>query len=180
MIIETERLVLRPWEEADASALYKYACDPDVGPAAGWAVHRDAADSLNIIRTVLSAEGTYAVTIKERGDEPVGSIGIFKTDAIKNSQDQELGYWIGQPFWGNGYIPEAARRLMALYFEDEQHKRMWCAHFAGNTKSRRVIEKCGFHGEFIRETTAAPLNERLITYFYSVRRTEWLSKNACL
>lgn len=39
MILETERLILRPWNECDAESLYKYAKDPEVGPVAGWPVH---------------------------------------------------------------------------------------------------------------------------------------------
>ena len=74
--LETERLVLRPWREEDAAALFKYARDPAVGPAAGWPVHKDEADSLNILRTVLMKENTWAVTIKG-SDEPVGSIGYL-------------------------------------------------------------------------------------------------------
>lgn len=65
MIFETERLILRPWEESDAESLYEYAKDPEVGPIAGWPVHTSVEDSQNIIREVLSAEGTYAVCLKE-------------------------------------------------------------------------------------------------------------------
>lgn len=76
MTLETERLLLRPWREEDAEELYKYARDPEVGPAAGWPVHTSVDDSRGIIRNVLSAEGTFAVVLKETG-LPVGSIGIM-------------------------------------------------------------------------------------------------------
>ena len=61
MFIETERLILRPWEESDAESLYEYAKDQAVGPIAGWPVHTSVENSLEIIRNVLSAEGTFAV-----------------------------------------------------------------------------------------------------------------------
>ena len=51
------------------------------------------------------------------------------------------------PFWGNGYIPEAVRALIARCF-NEGAPAVWCAHFEGNDKSRRVIEKCGFIYQF--------------------------------
>lgn len=60
-ILETERLILRPWLEDDAGELYKYASDPDVGPAAGWPPHTSVDNSRDIISTVLSASETYAV-----------------------------------------------------------------------------------------------------------------------
>lgn len=145
-IVETERLILRPWREEDAADLYKYARDPRVGPSAGWAVHKDEADSLNILRTVLMVENTWAVTIKG-SDEPVGSIGYFPCCEEQAGGAPEIGYWIGVPFWGNGYIPEAVRALIARCF-DEGAPAVWCAHFEGNDKSRRVIEKCGFIYQF--------------------------------
>lgn len=145
-IVETERLILRPWREDDAENLYKYARDPRVGPAAGWAVHKDAAESLNILRTVLMAENTWAVTIRG-SDEPVGSIGCFPCCEERAHGAPEIGYWIGVPFWGKGYIPEAVRALIARCF-GEGAPSVWCAHFEGNDKSRRVIEKCGFRYQF--------------------------------
>lgn len=67
MVIETERLILRPWRETDAGALFKYASDPDVGPIAGWEPHVSDENSLEIIRTVFSAPETYAAVLKETG-----------------------------------------------------------------------------------------------------------------
>ena len=61
MMLETERLILRPWEESDAEDLFRYASDPEVGPIAGWPVHTSVENSREIIREVLSAPETYAV-----------------------------------------------------------------------------------------------------------------------
>ena len=54
-IIETARLILRPWKEDDAESLFRYAHDPEVGPIAGWPPHTSVENSLEIIRTVFSA-----------------------------------------------------------------------------------------------------------------------------
>ena len=67
MILQTKRLILRPWSENDAEELYKYASDPEVGPPAGWPPHTSVENSREIIRTVLSAPETYAVCLKENG-----------------------------------------------------------------------------------------------------------------
>ena len=76
MMLETERLILRCWEESDAEDLYKYASNPDVGPIAGWAVHASVENSREIIKGVLSEPETYAAVLKETG-HPVGSIGLM-------------------------------------------------------------------------------------------------------
>ena len=74
--METERLILRPWRESDAEALYKYACDPDVGPRAGWPPHQSVQDSLEVIRTFFNNDHTWALELKETG-EAIGCIGYY-------------------------------------------------------------------------------------------------------
>ena len=49
-MLETERLILRRWEESDAESLFQYAKDPDVGPIAGWPPHQSEEESLDVIR----------------------------------------------------------------------------------------------------------------------------------
>ena len=62
--IETERLVLRPWDEKDAEALYRWAKDPEVGPRAGWDPHRSVEESAQVIREVLAVPESYAIVQK--------------------------------------------------------------------------------------------------------------------
>jgi RimJ/RimL family protein N-acetyltransferase len=156
MILKTARLTLRPWTESDAESLYEYAKDPLVGPAAGWPVHTGVENSRQILRDILSAEETYAVT-RKNDDAAIGSVGLLrggKSNLIIADDEAEIGYWIGVPHWGRGYIPEAVRELMRHAFEDLQLSALWCGYFDGNEKSKRVAEKCGFtfhHTEYDRE-----------------------------
>lgn len=146
MILETGRLILRRWEEADAEELYQYAKDPAVGPIAGWPPHTSVENSREIIRDVLTAPETYAVVLKETG-KPVGSIGIMfgkNGNAPMGEQEAEIGYWIGVPYWGQGLITEAVRELLRRCFEDLNCTAVWCGYYDGNLKSKRVQEKCGF------------------------------------
>jgi len=143
MILKTKRLILRPWREDDAQELYKYAADPEVGPAAGWPPHTGVENSRQIIRDVLSAPETYAVCLKEDG-KPIGSVGFHRKDLAEREDEYELGYWIGKPFWGQGLIPEASREMLRHAFEDLKMSRIWCGYYEGNAKSRRVQDKLGF------------------------------------
>ena len=65
--METERILLRPWQDSDAETLFKYASDPDVGPSARWPPHKSVEDSLEIFRTVFNAEEMWAVIWKASG-----------------------------------------------------------------------------------------------------------------
>ena len=130
MILETERLILRPWEETDAEECYRYAKDPRVGPSAGWPVHTSAENSRQIIQDVLSAPETYAIVLKETG-LPVGSIGLHRNDLARKDDEMELGYWLGVPWWGRGIVPEAARELLRHAFEDLGLARVWCGSSEG-------------------------------------------------
>lgn len=76
MILYTERLILRPWQESDAEDLYEYAKDPQVGPIAGWPPHTSVQNSRDIIKNVLAVEETYAVCLKEN-NKAIGSIGLM-------------------------------------------------------------------------------------------------------
>ena len=146
MEFQTERLILRPWMESDAENLYRYAKDPAVGPSAGWPVHTSVENSREIIKDVLSAEGTYAVCLKT-DRTAVGSVGLMigrQSNLELPDSEGEIGYWIGVPFWGQGLIPEAVREMLRYGFEERKLARIWCAYFEGNTKSKRVQEKCGF------------------------------------
>lgn len=144
MILETERLILRPWTEADAEECYKYARDPRVGPIAGWPAHMSVGDSRRVIRDVLAVPETYAIVLKKT-ELPIGSIGLhFHSDLAKNDGEAELGFWLGVPYWGRGIVPEAARRLLRHAFEDLALARIWCGYYSGNEKSKRVQEKLGF------------------------------------
>lgn len=144
-MLETKRLLLRPWQESDAQSLYQYAKDPAVGPPAGWPPHTSVENSRELIRSVLSAPETYAVCLKD--GTPIGSVGLKLkgyTDMTDRDDECELGYWIGKPFWGQGLIPEAARELLRYAFEELNMRAVWCGYYAGNEKSRRVQEKLGF------------------------------------
>ena len=176
MELVTGRLVLRAWRESDAGTLYEYARDPEVGPAAGWPPHTSVEDSLNVIRTVFSAPETYAVVLKSTG-EPVGSAGMLFGEASHvagiRADEAEIGYWIGRPYWGQGLIPEAVRRLLRRCFDDLGMSAVWCCYYDGNAKSRRVMDKCGFCFHHTESGAASPPGDARAEHFMRLTKEEW-------
>lgn len=159
MKLETERLILRPWEETDTESLYKYAKDPAVGPIAGWPYHRNIEESREIIKDVLCGQECYAVCLKA-DNIAIGCIELKlkgNTDMTEREDECELGYWIGQEFWGQGLIPEAARKLLRHGFEDLGMQVIWCGYYDGNEKSKRVQEKLGFVHHHTCDSVPVPL-----------------------
>lgn len=145
-MLETERLILRKWTEADAGSLFEYAKDPEVGPIAGWPPHKSKEESLNVIRNVFNGAECYAICEKGSG-KAIGAIELKlngHTDMTNRDDECELGYWIGKPFWGKGYMPEAVREIIRHGFDDIGMTTIWCGYYEGNHKSKRVQEKVGF------------------------------------
>ena len=164
MILQTDRLLLRPWQEQDAENLYTYASDPAIGPSAGWPPHTGVENSRELIKFVLSAPETYAVCLKD--GTAIGSIGLKlngSTDMTDRDDECELGYWIGKPFWGQGLIPEAARELLRYAFRELGMGAVWCGYYEGNEKSKKVQEKLGFVYQYTTENLDVPLMNELRT-----------------
>ena len=178
MIFETDRLILRPWEEGDAEECYKYAKDHRVGPAAGWPVHTDVENTRQVIREILMVPETYAIVLKETG-LPVGSISLhFHSDLAQKDDECELGYWIGVPCWGQGLVPEAARELLRHAFEDLEMARVWCGYYEGNEKSKRVQEKLGFKYQRTTENVPVPMMGETRTGISNLMtKEEWMENN---
>ncbi len=179
MILKTDRLILRPWEEADAEDLYEYAKDERIGPATGWPVHTSVENSREIIRTVLSVPESYAVCLKEDG-KAIGSIGLMVGEhsniGLPNNE-AEIGYWIGVPFWGQGLIPEGVREIIRHAFEELHVETLWCGYFEGNDKSRRVQEKCGFIYHHTNEDAEwVKMMDRRTEHISRLTREEWMRR----
>lgn len=156
--LHTEHILLRPWREEEAEIMFRWAQNPNVGPIAGWREHHSVEESREIIRTVFSAPETYAIVLRSTG-EPIGSAAIKSGEGVSPSLrkfgDAELGYWLAEPFWGQGLTTEAVRLLIGRAFGELGYKRLWCGYYEGNLRSCRVMEKCGFryhHTEYNKPT----------------------------
>lgn len=96
------------------------------------------------------------------------------TDMTDKDDECELGYWIGEDFWGQGLIPEAAGELLRHGFEDLGMNIIWCGYYEGNMKSKRVQEKVGFVYHHTCNDVPVPLmGETRIGYTNYMTREEW-------
>jgi RimJ/RimL family protein N-acetyltransferase len=181
--IETDRLILRPWSEQDANSLFRYASDRTIERMCGFKEpHRTVRDSLRAIREVLMADESYAITIKGHmpKGEAVGAIALKPgpdADFDMATNEGEIGYWIGRPFWGQGYVPEAAQALIRHAFVDLGYSGIWAGCFEGNEQSERVMEKLGMRHhhdvEHSRKAAESVLGEDRALHVSLLTRAQW-------
>ena len=175
-VLMTQRLILRRWEQADAEDLYRYASDADVGPIAGWPPHKSIDESRAVIRDVLNGREAYAICLKEDG-RAIGAIELKlngHTDLTDRDDECEMGYWLGKPFWGRGIVPEAVTEMLRRAFEDIGMQKVWVGYYEGNSKSKRVQEKCRFRFQRKSEGVDVPLmQEKRTGYVSSLTKDQW-------
>ena len=111
-------------------------------------------DAEDFIRAMLSADKdkTFAFAITLDG-KAIGSIGVFRQENI-HFRTAEMGYYIGEKYWGNGYTTEAVKQACSFVFENTDIIRIFAAPFAYNTASCRVLEKAGFICEGVLKSNA--------------------------
>ncbi|MCL2203747.1 MAG: GNAT family N-acetyltransferase [Defluviitaleaceae bacterium] len=153
IILETERLLLRPFTPDDLADFYAYARVPGVGEAAGWPHHESIKTSENILKIFLNDKNNFALYHKA-DKKVIGSFGVKeswtdKHDDYKHLKAYEIGYVLSQAYWGQGLVPEATRAVIDYLFNVIKLDAISICHFRENDRSRRVIEKCGF--SFIME-----------------------------
>jgi ribosomal-protein-alanine N-acetyltransferase len=144
-ILETERLILRPFKQSDAEKVQELAGDKriasttlniphpyDDGMAEGWInTHEEKYKNGKGI--------VYAITSKDDG-ELIGAISLNKPI---DHHAAELGYWIGVPYWNNGYCTEAGKAVLKYAFQEVELNRVYALYLSRNPASGRVLEKLG-------------------------------------
>lgn len=129
-------------------------------------------DGLDFINTMLAADRNntfaFAITVE---DKAIGSIGVFRQNNIHRLTG-ELGYYIGEKFWGNGIMTEAVKQICAYVFSNSDIVRIFAEPFACNTASCRVLEKAGFQFEGLLKQNAIKNHQVLDMKMYALVRSQ--------
>jgi ribosomal-protein-alanine N-acetyltransferase len=146
--------VLRPWREGDESSLVRHANNLEV-----WRRLRDSfpypytyADAEQWIAFVRHQDPQTHFAIEVHG-EASGGIGLELGSDIER-RSAEVGYWLGEDFWGKGITTAAVRALSGYGFEVLNLTRIFAVPFASSAASIRVLEKCGYIREGIMRRSA--------------------------
>ncbi|MCF7646104.1 GNAT family N-acetyltransferase [Bacillus subtilis] len=169
----TERLVLRLPHEEDIDALAVLADNVNVARMLArlpYPYSRDhAVDFIKLAASGAIGQFAYAITLAETG-EFIGSITLHDH---KYGSGYEIGYWLGEPYWGKGYATEATTALIDLSFRELSLEQIYISAQSRNEGSKRVIEKCGFRhtGSAIGHSV---IDGDVLVECYIMTRQQWL------
>jgi [ribosomal protein S5]-alanine N-acetyltransferase len=171
----TERLILRPFSLADAPEVQRLAGEWEIA-ARTLVIPHPYPDGLaeQWIRShsPAFAAGTavnFAITLLD--NTFCGAIGL---GLVPENHLAELGYWIGKPYWGNGYCTEAARALLPYGFKDLGLNRIQSTHYTDNPASGRVMQKIGMTYEGCRRQHTLRWGEFKDIKLYGILKEDWL------
>ena len=170
--LETKRLTLRPFVVEDAADVQRLAGAWEVarmtlnvphpyedGMAQSW-ISRQAENP---------STRNFAIVVRASG-QLCGCIGLGFDDA---NQTAELGYWIGVPFWNEGFCTEAARAVIDLGFSTRDLHKIQARHLGCNLASGRVMQKIGMTREGVLREHVLRYDERHDLVCYGILRSEW-------
>ena len=147
MMIETKRLILRQIVSSDAEEIFAFSRGPETGRDAGWKPHETLEETRLIMQEIfLEQESVFGMVLKETG-VMIGSVGLIDDPLRENDSVRMLGYALGEAFWGQGYMTEAAGAVIGYGFEEMQLDLISATCYPFNLRSKRVLEKLGFRYE---------------------------------
>ncbi len=118
--------------------------------------------------------GEYSFTLERLGRSSI--IGSISVRALTHPQQFSLGYWLGVPHWGKGYMSDAVRLATHFAFQHLDSVRAFATVFVGNIASRRVLEKNGYRLDSTLRSHVLKRNEWRDEWFFTLLRKEWESR----
>jgi RimJ/RimL family protein N-acetyltransferase len=176
--IITDRLILRPPTADDAEAItvladnYKVAVMLSRLPYPYRIEH--ARDFIAWARKQPADAPVLAIHLK---DERQTFLGVASCER-RDGEGPELGYWLGEPYWGKGYMSEAVKAVVARAFALARHQRLVAGCRLQNLASRRILEKAGFEHVGRYDIESLLLKAKVPGHRFSLTRERWQGLNA--
>ncbi len=143
--LETERTILRQLTMNDAEAIFNYASREEVARFVTWEAHETLDDSKNFIHYALERYANYlfapwGIVLKEN-NELIGTADFVSWE--KRHRTAEIGYVLSSDYWGQGLMPEVAKKIVAFGFEKMNLVRIQALCLEENVASEKVMQKIG-------------------------------------
>ncbi|SCX09920.1 ribosomal-protein-L7/L12-serineacetyltransferase [Agrobacterium sp. DSM 25558] len=174
-VLLSQRLVLRAPHEEDIDALAHLANNANIATMVSRMPHpytaKDAADFVRRAKVGEIGKCVYAITRMENG-EFMGCCGL---EPQEDGKTLEMGYWLGERYWNNGYTTEAAHALIDMAFRTRDIEQIDARCRVTNIASRRVIQKCGFQLQGSGMVGSLALGGMVPVEWYRLDRKTWVS-----
>jgi ribosomal-protein-alanine N-acetyltransferase len=172
--LETKRLRIRPYSEADIPELLPLIGTREVAATTLRIAHpyteQDARAFLELAKE--AGKMWLAITLLSDGRQ-IGGIGMRIEEQHRHA---ELGYWLGVPYWGQGYATEAGREMIRYGFEQLDLHRIFATHFAHNPASGNILRKLGMRHEGCQREHLLKWGQFVDSEIYGLLRHEWESR----
>jgi len=169
--LETARLKLRPYRNADIPELLPLIGTREVAATTLRIPHPYTEQDARGFFAMAEEPGKLWLAITLRADgRQIGGIGL-RID--EQHQHAELGYWLGVPYWGQGYATEAAREMLRCGFEDLGMHRIFASHFKHNPASGRILQKVGMKYEGCQREHLRKWDQFVDSELYGILKREW-------
>ncbi len=169
--LRTQRLLLRPFDPADAPRVQQLAGDREIALNTIHVPHPYPTGRAQMwidAQVDRREQGQWDFAIDD--GELAGCIGLRVQEEFDRA---EIGYWIGKPYWGRGYATEAAAALIRLGFEELNLNRIYAGYFSRNAASARVMIKNGMQYEGTLRQHVKKWGEFVDIVYYGILRSDW-------
>ncbi len=176
--IKTDRLQLRGFQASDAPDIQLLAGAREVaemtlniphpylkGMAEAWIENHE--------RDFESGEGVVWAMVELKSNKLIGAVGLIVNRRFNRA---ELGYWVGKPFWGQGFATEASMAALAYGFEEMKLNKIHASHMVRNPASGRVMQKIGMEQEGIFKEHALKWDQFLDLAVYGILSSTWQTR----
>ena len=183
MLIETERLLLRPFEEGDAEDVFEYLNEPPVNCFADMKLHSMEEAREEVLKRTVETEYYFAIVIKESG-KVIGEIYAYPESADEHGADSGIDtfspcWMLNKAYHRKGYAYEAAHAFFEYLFKDKGARRIYAYTEDNNKASQHLCDKLGMRQEglfeefisFVNNPDGTPRYEN--TYQYAILKKEW-------
>ncbi len=181
-LLETKRLLIRPFNDSDIEPLFAYRNDPEVAKYQGWDLPYPREKAINwvaksdgIAPTETGGSFSAALELKSTG-EMIGDVGFMLTE--HDVRQAHVGYSLARAYWRKRYGIEAVQRLLAYLFDELNLHRITAETDVLNESSWRLLERLGFRREAHLLENVWFKGDYESEYHYAMLKKEWEARNA--